>query len=426
MGIFDIFRTKQASSPAKNASASNTTTVGDTQWFRNLDDPDLIDFLRAGNKSEAGALVSAKTALTNMAVLRCCSLISQSIGMLPLNLYEFGDEKRKAVDHPLHTIFRETPNTWQTPYEFKTTMQLRALTYGAAYAYVVRSAGRVIRLVPLEPTRVEPVLSDTWEMVYRYTKPTGGTIDLKPNDVLVINDMSLDAENPLPRVKMAREAIGLAMQAERAAARLFRNGVMAGGAFTHPGSLTDEAFVRLQQSILERHAGPENAHKWMILEEGMKAEQFAQTASDSQHIENRNHQIEEIARAFGIPRPLLMMDDTSWGSGIEQLGIFFVQYTLQPWMTAWEEGINRTLLTPEERKRYYAKYNERALLRGTLKDQADFFTKALGSGGHSPWMTVNEVRDLSELSESSDPNADSLTSPLMQRNSNEPTQTAAD
>ena len=52
---------------------------------------------------------------------------------------------------------------------------------------------------------------------------------------------------------------------------------------------------------------------------------------ESQHIENRNHQIEEVARAFGIPRPLLMMDDTSWGSGIEQLAIFFIQHALLSW-----------------------------------------------------------------------------------------------
>ncbi|MBW4953585.1 phage portal protein, partial [Klebsiella pneumoniae] len=54
------------------------------------------------------------------------------------------------------------------------------------------------------------------------------------------------------------------------------------------------------------------------------------------------------------------------------------------------------LLTDAERETMYYKFNERALMRGTLKDQADYFAKALGAGGHQPWHTANEVRDLAE------------------------------
>jgi phage portal protein BeeE len=81
------------------------------------------------------------------------------------------------------------------------------------------------------------------------------------------------------------------------------------------------------------------------------------------------------------------------------------------------------LLTPDEQKTMYVKFNERALLRGTLKDQAEFFAKALGSGGHSPWMSPNEVRELQDLAKSNDNNADGLQSPLM-RNANVPAKAA--
>ena len=100
---------------------------------------------------------------------------------------------------------------------------------------------------------------------------------------------------------------------------------------------------------------------------------------------------------FGVPRPLLMVDDTSWGSGIDVLGQLFVRYGLNPWFTAWEESIQRDLLRDDEQDKFYAKFNAGALLRGSMKDQADFFAKALGSGGHYPWMHPEEVRDLSEL-----------------------------
>src|SRR5690606_20603210 len=120
----------------------------------------------------------------------------------------------------------------------------------------------------------------------------------------------------LSRVKQAKEAIGLAVQTEKSAARLFKNGTMVGGALMHKGKLGDEEYENLNASLKEKFSGAENAHKWLILEEDMKAETFSPTAQESQQVETRNHQIEEIARAFGVPRPLLMMDDTSWGSGI--------------------------------------------------------------------------------------------------------------
>ena len=87
-----------------------------------------------------------------------------------------------------------------------------------------------------------------------------------------------------------------------------------------------------------------------------------------------------------------MFGETSWGSGIEQLGLFFVTYCLLAWFVAWEEAIWRSCLTEDEQDTYYAKFNEGALTRGSLEAQANFFAKALGSGGSQAWMTPDEVR----------------------------------
>lgn len=415
--MFDFFRRKEA----PEAQSRPLAAVG--TLFSGLDDPDLLEFMRGSSESASGAYVTASKALQNMALLRCVTLISESIGKLPLNLLERGEEKKLATDHPLYRILKRKPNNWQTAYEFKRLMQMRALLHGNAYARVIRSRGEIIRLVPIDPGQIEPLQNDDWSVVYRYTRKDGGTLDLPASEVFHICDLSEDGIKGLSRVKLAKEAIGIALQAERAAARLFKNGVMAGGALSSPDALSDAAYQRLQDS-LENKSGSDQAHKWMVLEEGLKAEKWANTAVDAQHLENRNHQIEEVARAFGVPRPLLMMDDTSWGSGIEQLAIFFVQYGLDQWFTAWEQAVERTLLSEQETETHYVKFNERALLRGTLKDQAEFFTKALGAGGHSPWMKVNEVRDLQELSKSPEKVADTLESPLMRKNANEPAKTA--
>jgi len=418
MGILSIFRRK----PEPEAQ-SRPLAAGGAE-FTGLDDPTLSSYLR-GSDSGTGASVTGAKSLENMAILRCTTLISESIGMLPLNLIERGDEKRHAIDHPLYAILKSTPNSWQTCYEFKSLMQLNVLLYGNAYARVIRSMGRVIGLIPMAPDAVEVSQNPDWSLTYKYTKPGGGgAVELKGEEVLHLRDLSADGVIGLSRVQLAKEAIDISLQAERAAARLFKNGMMVGGALSSPNALSDQAYKRLVESM-EAHTGANNAQKWMVLEEGLKTENVTSTAIDAQHLESRNHQIEEVARAFGVPRPLLMMDDTSWGSGIEQLGIFFIQYGLQHWFTVWEQAIERTLLDEPGRQKYFAKFNERALMRGTLNDQANFFTKALGSGGHSPWMAPNEVRELQDMPRSTDPAADKLQAPSnTQGQANEPATTS--
>lgn len=418
MGILDRFWRKDTAPAAQ--SRPNPDPVGEGRAFAALTSADLYDFMRGGETS-SGEYITASNALGNMALLRCVSLISESIGMLPLNLIKRGDAREHATDHPLYRLLKTRPNEFQSAYKFKSSMQMALLVHGNAYARIIWTLNRPVRLVQMDSTKVKPKLMPDLTVRYDYTTPDGRVVELMKRDVLHLSDLSEDGLIGLSRVDKAKEAIGLALQAERAAARLFKNGVLAGGALTFPNRLNPEQVKNIQGSLEAKYAGADNAQKWMVLEEGAKAEKWTDSSRDSQHLENRNHQIEEIARAFGVPRPLLMMDDTSWGSGIEQLNIFFVQYGLQHWFTVWEQGIENTLLSEDELNSHYVKYNERALLRGTLKDQSELFAKALGSGGHQPWMTANEVRELQDMPTSTDPQADKLESPM--RNNNVPTET---
>lgn len=418
MGLLDRLWRKDTAPAAQ--SRPNPAAVGESRAFAALTSADLYDFMRGG-ETASGEYVTPSKALGNMALLRCVSLISESIGMLPLNLIKKGDAKEYATEHPLYRLLKSRPNEFQSAYKFKSSMQMALLSHGNAYARIIWTLDRPVRLVQMDSTKVTPKLMPDYTVRYEFAG-ANGTVELMARDVLHLSDLSEDGLIGLSRVKKAKEAIGLALQAEKAAARLFKNGVLAGGALTFPAKLNSEQIKNIQGSLEAKYAGADNAQKWMVLEEGAKAEKWTDTSRDSQHLENRNHQIEEIARAFGVPRPLLMMDDTSWGSGIEQLNIFFVQYGLQHWFTVWEQGIENVLLSESERGTHYVKFNEKALLRGTLKDQSELFAKALGSGGHQPWMTANEVRELQDMPKSLDPAAEKLES-LMRNTQNVPADT---
>jgi HK97 family phage portal protein len=171
--------------------------------------------------------------------------------------------------------------------------------------------------------------------------------------------------------------------------------------FTHPGKLSDPAFDRLKASIAENE-GADNAGSTLILEEGMKWETPEVSARDSQLMELTRFGVEQVARITGAPRPLLMMDDTSWGTGLQALVQFFHQFGLSPWFSSWEQAGERSLLVGEEKDRFEIKFNSGAFLRGSPKEQAEYFNKALGSGGSPGWLSQNEVRELDDRPPSPD------------------------
>lgn len=403
MRILDFFRSApNALQPVPAARVS--AMAGETAQFWNMNDPRLLNFLRDGSATESGISVTAKSAMKNTTVIRCISLISFAMGTLPLHLRN-KETKEKATEHPLYRLLHRKPNAWQTAFEFRSLMQQRALgasgdgNRGDAFALIVRSRDRIIQLVPLATERVTPKQLSDWSLEYKYQRPDGSSVTLKQQDIFHLRfGLSEDGISGLSLVKQAAEAIGLALQTERAAARLFKNGMMVGGMMSVKDSLSDEAFERLKQQMDERE-GAEMAHKWIIGEEGLEAKPFAQSGRDNQAIENRKFQSEEISRPFGVPRPLINLDETNWGTGIDVLGQFFVRYALNPWFGAWEQAIERSLLTEDEAEIYEAKFNDGALLRGSMKDQAEFFAKALGSGGHQPWMDYEEVRETMDLPE---------------------------
>lgn len=396
MSLLDFFRRSKA--PAAGGAVGHV--------FAALDDPALLEYIRLGVNG------GDDKALRNMAVLRCAGLIAGSIGMLPLNLLHTDAARGHAEEHPAYRLMKRCPNSFQTPREFKSLLTLRALLYGNGYARVIRAAGRPVCVIPLTGS-VKPHLSPDWRMQYDVSDKGGATQTLDGRDVLHLRDLSLDGIEGKSRIALAGETLALSRAAQQAASNVFNRGVMAGGALEFPQALSDTAYARMRESLDSRYTGPDGAGRWMLVEEGGKANQFSTTPQAAQQVENRNHQIEEVARLFGVPRPLLMMDDTSWGSGIEQLAIFFVQYTLAPWFNAWEEALARVFLGDADDLVW--KFNERALLRGTLKDQADFFAKALGAGGHGPWMTQNEVRGLSDMPAVPGGNADQLRNPMTEK-----------
>lgn len=361
-----------------------------------INSPEFLELIRGGNTGS----VSIRDAMRNAAINRCVSVISSAIGQLPLQLMQTdaeGQAQNKARKHPLYRLLTAKPNNWQTPFVFKRHMQRTALTRGNAFALPIRVGTQISELIPLESQRMRVEQTQDWSVEYVYQAGKGQPERRwKAGELLHLMGPSDDGISGVALTDYARDVLDLSRRSDGQMKSMLATGMSAGGyvKLREGTTLTDEQFARLKAQINDEYSGSENAGKWLIGEDGLELRQLLGNAKEAQSIEFRNQQIEEVGRLFGVPRPFLMMDDTSWGSGIEQLGIFFVQYGLAPWFVAWEQAISLALLSANERETYYAKFNERALLRGSMKDQGEFIGKLLGAGGSPQVLEQNEARSL--------------------------------
>ena len=351
--------------------------------------------------STAGKHVNERSAMQMTAVYSCVRILAEAVAGLPLHLYRYteGGGKEKAIDHPLYLLLHDEPNPEMSSFVFRETLMTHLLLWGNAYAQIIRNGkNEVIALYPLMPNKMEVDRDEYGQLYYKYQRsndeaPTmeGSSVILKPCDVLHIPGLGFDGLVGYSPIAMAKNAIGMAIACEEYGAKFFANGAQPGGVLEHPGTIKDPQRVR--ESWQRSFGGSGNANKIAVLEEGMKYTPIAISPEQAQFLETRKFQINEIARIFRVPPHMVGDLEKSSFSNIEQQSLEFVKYTLDPWVIRWEQSIMRSLLTPEEKKTYYAKFNLDGLLRGDYQSRMNGYA----IGRQNGWMSANDIRELENL-----------------------------
>ena len=292
------------------------------------------------------------------AVYSCVRILSEAIASLPLHLYRYTEcgGKEKATDSPLYFLLHDEPNLEMTSFVFRETLMTHLLLWGNAYAQIIRNGkGEVTALYPLMPDRMTVDRDENGRLYYEYMVSTDdapinkkSTVRLLPFDVLHIPGLGFDGLVGYSPIAMAKNSIGMAIACEEYGAKFFANGAAPSGVLEHPGTIKDPSRVR--ESWTQTFGGSSNAHKVAVLEEGMKYTPISISPEQAQFLETRKFQIDEIARIFRVPPHMVGDLEKSSFSNIEQQSLEFVKYTLDPWVSRWEQNLVRSLLTTDERK----------------------------------------------------------------------------
>ena len=353
-------------------------------------------------RTTSGKPVNERTAMQTTAVYACVRILAEAVASLPLHVYEYQDDggKKLVHDHPLYYLLHDEPNPEMTSFVFRETLMSHLLIWGNAYAQIIRDgAGRVLGLYPLLPDKMEVQRDDRGNIYYVYSRnsdenPTFkeyGNIKLKAEDVLHIPGLGFDGLIGYSPIAMAKNAVGMTLACEEYGASFFANGANPGGVLEHPGVLKDPSKVRESWNSVYR--GVNNAHKIAVLEEGMKYQQIGIPPEEAQFLETRKFQINEIARLYRIPPHMVGDLDKSSFSNIEQQSLEFVKYTLDPWVIRWEQSLQRSLLLPGEKGKYFIKLNVDGLLRGDYQSRMNGYAVGRQNG----WFSANDIREMENM-----------------------------
>lgn len=389
MGLLDRLRHAFTGAEAQQGANVNAAMTGSWASFEG-------SILR----SSSGVAVSPDSAMRLSAVYRSATLISGAVSTLPLPIFRRlpNGTRENAGQTDVWWLLNEAPAPGWTAATWWEYAILSMLLRGDAFARIrVNQMNRPVALEPLDPMDV--MVEKRADGTLAYYINQGGKKDQVGEEYMLHFPMpGFDGlRSPSVIRYAALQTIGTSLRTEEHAARLFETGAANNVVLEVPNPLKPEQAAALRDAWLNTYGNAADPRRLpLLLQGGTKATSISLTAADAQLLETRRFHVEDIARAFGVPPWMIgaMDKTTSWGSGVEQAGIGFVVYTLNPHLHRIQNELNKKLF---RRAGFYVEFAVEGLMQGDSKTQADYFRQALGGSQGPGWMTVNEVRRLKNL-----------------------------
>lgn len=347
----------------------------------------------------------------------CVDFLARNIGQLGTKVLRriAADDREDLYDHGLATSLRN-PSPATTAYQWRHGLVADLAIFDETVSLIIDVPDEeriVLQRVPV-PALVPDPTSLVGGEPQRFILRLGG----KETPVRASDVFRVHGYNPgrltrglAPLDTLARLlAEASAAQAERT--RFWMNKASVGGVIERPldaPKWSDPAAERFKEDWAARFAGPQNAGKTPVLEDGMTFKPETLSPAESQWAEGRRLTREEVARAFHIPPPMVGILDHATFSNISEQHRMLYQDTLGPWLELLTGEFERQLLPRfADREGVYVEFNVAGKLQGSFAEQAAALASAIGR----PYLTGNEGRGLMNLPRVDTPDMDEVVLPL--------------
>lgn len=373
--------------------------------------PSMAD-LFAPSSQAVGPAVTDKTALQVGTVFACLEKLGGVVLQLPLHHYRLddsGDRQRVTPISPIWWLLNETPSPAWTAASWKEWIVLCVKLRGDQHTEIIRDRfGNVVGLLPHHPDYVQTRLSgrrlvyDVWDVT------TGAARGVDQDDMLHFTGFGFDGLCSVSAIKWAaRNAISNSLSSAAYMGKALGDGGLPKISIEYPSRLDPDQAQIVRQSFVQTYLSGDKRYPF-VSTQGGKIVPLNISPVDLEIMAARRMDKAEICEALGVP-PIIIGDSektSSWGTGVEQVTLGWVRFSVQPMLARWEEEMNRKLF---RRAGQFVEFSLEALLRGDSKAQSEAFRAALGGPGTGDgWMNVNEIRRMKNLPADSNPESNKL------------------
>ena len=336
--------------------------------------------------AKAGVAVNPSTVLSASSVFAAVRNISEDVGRLPVVVYRRLDNRDVEQDkHPLSWLMNYEPNFWANAIDVRSAITGQALLWGNGYAEVRYYANaKIASIEPLSSSRVTVKFEDR-DLIYTHREEDGTDRRIAAANVFHLRGWGSNGLIGHMVTRLGKDSFGLLIAAEQLGASFFGNGIRPSGTLTVPGKIDKQHAEALKARWQAMCAGAGIA----VVDAGAKFEKTSIDPEEAQFLETRQFQVEEVARWFRIPPHKLQHLLRATFSNIEHQSIEYVNDTLGPWTTRWEQEVKRKLISDSEPD-LYVKHDPDTLLRGDMQSRYTAYGQAVNAG----WLTRNEAREL--------------------------------
>lgn len=333
-----------------------------------------------------GKLRNQYSAMNLSAVFRCVDLISDSVAMLPIKVISKTSNKiDEKTNHPLYLVFSDGLNNLNK-FEFIKILIQSVLLKGNGFALIQRANdGTAIGLRFLESGDVNIHYDKSKPSQLYYTCNLIQNKKIEPCNMIHLMKYSFDGINGKSVLAFAERTLRLSNASENAANGLFENGCNLSGVLKVEGQLSKEQRQAIHNTWNQAMSNGGNG--LAVLQGNMSYQPIQLSAEDSQLLQSRLFQVDEIARFFGI-NPVLLGDLThSSYSTLEAAQQEFLVHCLQSYIIMVEQEFTKKLFKPSE-SGLEVQLDETAILKTDKQALANYYSTLVTNG----ILSINEIR----------------------------------
>lgn len=327
--------------------------------------------------------------------------LARNVSQLGLDVFEKhgtdGQDRRKAVDHPLAQLLRNPlPGSTWNRYRLINWTVHELCIYDMAYWLKGRHEGkRSLMPIPrryIDPIGQNPLLPEG----YRLTGERG-TRDLDVDEVVHFHGYNPeDLRYGVSPIETLRQILAEEHAASHYREQMWRNGARTGGVIERPKDApkwSEKARTRFTSEWREMYGGDgSDAGGTAVLEDGMQYKPTGITPRDAQYVESRKLTREEVAIAYYLNPMMLGITEGTTIGGFKEMHTQLYQDTLGPLLASLSADIETQLLSDLDPTSVdgstYVEFNIQEKMRGSFEEQVASLSAAIGG----PWMTRTEGR----------------------------------